>query len=74
MNNPQPKAWPACPTCDTAYVLRRAIVMRTEGKRATMGEEWVWQRDCKHKKAEPVVKTSTLKRATFANVKLTKKS
>lgn len=51
------KAYPKCSECDTAYVLRKAFVFHTTSgkgtKKATLNEEWVWQRDCKHKKATP---------------------
>ncbi len=45
--NPQPKVWPECPTCCTAFVLRRGMVFNAKLTTMTMG--WVWQRDCKHK-------------------------
>lgn len=40
------EAWPYCPTCDTAYVLRRSI----------LPAGWIWQRDCKHK-GQPNIRT-----------------
>ena len=45
---PDPQVWPKCSTCDVAWVLRRALSI-------TKGWIWVWQRDCKHKQAEPVI-------------------
>lgn len=48
--NPQPRAWPCCSTCNTAYVLRRALVFAVaKSKRSTLASEWIWQRDCKHR-------------------------
>ena len=46
--NTEPKAWPKCPTCDVAWVLRRCLSF-------TEGWIWAWQRDCKHKGVAPVV-------------------
>lgn len=51
--NPQPRAWPRCSECKTAYVLRLALMFDSHIK--TMSNEWMWQRDCKHRKAEPEV-------------------
>lgn len=45
---PSPQTWPVCSECDTDYVLRRCFVFRDGG----IVSEWLWQRDCKHKKAE----------------------
>jgi hypothetical protein len=47
--NPNPTAWPACSQCNAAYVLRRCL------RFGTGGFEWLWQRDCKHKYAEPKI-------------------
>lgn len=60
MRNPKPKAWPQCSECKTAYVLRRAIVFsgRNGSRRMHISTEWVWQRDCKHRKAAPEVAKS----------------
>lgn len=58
MRNPDPKAWPRCSECKTDYVLRRAVVFGTgrDGSRSmSIANEWVWQRDCKHRKAQPEV-------------------
>ena len=52
--NPQPRAWPACSECGVAFVLRRAVTFKTLPKSLIVAEEWVWQRDCKHKKAKPI--------------------
>lgn len=54
--NPQPATWPTCGDCGVAYVLRRGIVVTPKGKRMSLDEKWVWQRDCKHKKAEIKIK------------------
>lgn len=40
------KVWPGCPTCETAWVLRRCMLL--DGT-----HEWLYQRDCKHK-SQPV--------------------
>jgi hypothetical protein len=50
--NPQPKVYPVCsyPDCRVPYVLRRAMRLDTT---TGLRSEWVWQRDCKHKKAPP---------------------
>lgn len=50
--NPDPEAWPACAECEVAWVLRRCLSL-------TKGWIWLWQRDCKHKKLEPVIKKAT---------------
>ena len=58
MRNPNPKAWPRCSECEVDYVLRRAVVFGVgrDGPRSmTIINEWVWQRDCKHRKAAPEV-------------------
>lgn len=47
---PNPSTWPECSECGTAWVLRRALSM-------SKGWMWVWQRDCRHKRAEPVIHT-----------------
>lgn len=46
---PNPQVYPKCgaPDCNRPYVLRRGIVL----KGPSWVEEWVWARDCKHKKA-----------------------
>ena len=53
--NPQPTSCPYCSECGIDYVLRRAIVFNAKpGSRSmTIHSEWVWQRDCKHRKAAP---------------------
>lgn len=50
---PDPSAWPACGECGVAYVLRR--VMRYDTNPPKMFMDWVWQQDCKHRKAAAVV-------------------
>lgn len=47
---PNPTVWPECSECGAAWVLRRAFTL-------TQGTMWVWQRDCKHRKAEPRLNT-----------------
>lgn len=42
-------AYPVCETCHEAWVLR--LAMRLDGT-----EEWIWQRDCKHKRAGALVR------------------
>lgn len=57
MKSTIPKAWPQCSDCKAAYVLRRAIVFASKPgpRKATMRHEWVWQRDCKHRRAAPEI-------------------
>lgn len=45
---PEVRAYPVCDAldCDTPYVLRRCWTFGAETQ-----EQWLWQRDCKHKKA-----------------------
>jgi hypothetical protein len=46
-----PKQWPACSQCDAPYLVRRAFVFNM--RKGTAASRWIWQRDCRHKKAEP---------------------
>lgn len=46
-----PQVWPACSQCQMAYVLRRCMRFTD----STLVAEWLWQRDCNHKNAEPVL-------------------
>lgn len=57
MRSTIPKAWPQCSDCKAAYVLRRAIVFASKpgSRKATIRPEWVWQRDCKHRRAAPEI-------------------
>ncbi len=58
MRNPNPEVWPRCSECKVDYVLRRAVVFVTKPnwlRRLMITNEWVWQRDCKHRKAAPEV-------------------
>ncbi len=41
-----PQAWVECSECETAWVLRRCMSL-------SQGWIWVWQPDCKCKKADP---------------------
>jgi hypothetical protein len=46
--------YPICGECKTPYILRRTYVLAfKKGERSS--NRWLWQRDCKHKKAAPVV-------------------
>lgn len=45
---PKVRVWPKCPTCDTAYVIRRCFSL-------SKGWLWLFQRDCKHKAVEATV-------------------
>jgi hypothetical protein len=54
--NPQPKSWPECSDCRTAYVLRRVLVFHRDGRKFAIDSSWVWQYDCKHRKAPAVVR------------------
>jgi hypothetical protein len=46
---PKVRGYPKCSACESPYVLRLVCVISPKP-----GEEWLWQRDCKHKKAPPV--------------------
>jgi hypothetical protein len=46
---PKVCGYPKCRACGTPYVLRRVFIVLPKP-----GAEWLWQRDCKHKKAKPV--------------------
>jgi len=52
-----PRDYPFCSDCKAAYVLRLALVFASKpgSRKATLRHEWVWQRDCKHRKAEPAI-------------------
>lgn len=45
-DNPQPQIYPECETCDTPYVYRRFLSLKTGGY------VWAWSRDCKHKNSK----------------------
>lgn len=51
MGNAMPKvrAYPLCSACAAPYVLRLVFIVLPKA-----GQDWLWQRDCKHKKAPPV--------------------
>jgi hypothetical protein len=46
---PVVKVYPLCSECRAPYVLRHGFNLSNGCK-----ETWIWQRDCKHKKAAPV--------------------
>jgi hypothetical protein len=51
---PKVKAYPLCSECNTPYVLRMTFVLGlASGQKSE--DRWLWQRDCKHKKAAPKV-------------------
>ena len=45
---PQVRAYPKCSECGTPFVLRMCFHFGAGG----IAHSWLWQRDCKHKKAE----------------------
>lgn len=47
---PVVRVYPLCSECRAPYVLRHGFNLSKGGK-----ETWIWQRDCKHKNAAPVV-------------------
>ncbi len=51
--HPEVKVWPVCdaPDCETPYILRRCMTFTA----TDLNYEWLWQRDCKHKKASAIV-------------------
>lgn len=50
---PKVQAYPMCSECQTPYVLRLTFVIAPKPR-----ERWLWQRDCKHKKADAVARWS----------------
>lgn len=46
--NPVVTHFPRCPECNLAFILRRCYSL-------SGGKVWLWQRDCKHRKVEPVI-------------------
>ena len=50
---PDPEVWPVCTECHVPAVLRRMMVL---GAGSTHWE-WLWQRDCKHKRANVEIAT-----------------
>lgn len=50
---PKVKAYPLCSECHTPYVLRLLYTLTPPAH-----ETWLWQRDCKHKKAAPLASDS----------------
>lgn len=48
-------AFPACSECGLAWVLRRSMTVDMSSGTGVFAEKWVWQRDCKHKKAPPEI-------------------
>lgn len=61
--HPQPRVYPACSTCATPYVLRRAFTFATNGG-CPRDFEWVYQRDCKHRTVAAAVMVDARKRTT----------
>lgn len=57
---PKIKAYPYCSSCGRAYVLRLSLAFLPQARKWL--EEWLWVRDCKHKKAEPLLFSATTKR------------
>ena len=55
---PKVKVYPLCSECRAPYVLRRAFVLNIGKQETTGGARWIWQRDCKHKKAVPLSSAS----------------
>lgn len=64
---PKVRAYPVCSECRAPYVLRHAIFVFDAQMKATPGK-WVWQRDCKHKKAVPLSSASPRVHATGTHV------
>ena len=56
---PDPQVWPECSECGFAYVLRRCMRFTIgAGEQANnLRLEWLWQRDCKHKRANVEIAT-----------------
>ena len=46
--------FPRCAECGVAYVLRRCFTYAIDGL-AGSGWQWLWMRDCKHKKVHPEI-------------------
>lgn len=51
---PKVLVYPQCPECNVPYVLRKSIVFAIN--KSELADEWLWQRDCNHKKVTPIVK------------------
>lgn len=49
---PKVEVYPVCSECRTPYVLRHALFVFDSQMKGTPNQ-WVWRRDCKHKKAPP---------------------
>jgi len=47
--HPTIPAYPVCPTCDMAFILRRCYSLSEHAW------TWLWQRDCKHRDVAPEV-------------------
>lgn len=43
--------YPVCSKCRAPYVLRLAIVVSP----GAAGDQWIWQRDCKCRNAQPEI-------------------
>lgn len=57
IHHPVIQHYPICSDCGAPYVLRRAILFDVKMKEIT--PEFVWQRDCRHKKAPPKIEHVT---------------
>lgn len=64
MNTFNPKEYPVCSECNIPWVVRLAIVL-VDGK---WRDEWVFQRDCKHKETPPRISTAKKPRKRKATV------
>ena len=52
MTQPNPQVYPKCSECEAPYVLRMGFDF---GAKRPGAATWAWFRDCKHKKAPPVI-------------------
>lgn len=60
---PKVRDYPICSECKAPWVLRLCFLIMPDG-----GSQWLWQRDCKHKRAVPVT-NSAYRRRQKANAK-----
>lgn len=59
---PNPTLWPVCGECEKEFVLRRALLVSTRGKKMDMHVGWTWVRDCKHRGAKKPDKVERARR------------